>query len=173
MKHISKVKRKMFPKTPKQPIPSESPAEASAGPSSFQPEQNSGPKGRSNLSRQDLDSDLSMLLDEEAGMDSKIALQSRAEEDQELPVSEAGTPGIVLDAPEDGKDPIGELFRSMRLESFLITLRIFPLAKNPGDTKGGEIGPAESSRGTCRWPRGVRCVLTNSSCQDCARGDII
>ncbi|KAF9791870.1 hypothetical protein BJ322DRAFT_1148662 [Thelephora terrestris] len=125
MKHISKVKRKMFPKTPKQPIPSESPAEASAWPSSFQPEQNSGPKGRSNLSRQDLDSDLSMLLDEEAGMDSKIALQSRAEEDQELPVSEAGTPGIVLDAPEDGKDPI---------------------AKNPGDTKGGEIGPAESSR---------------------------
>jgi hypothetical protein len=168
MKHISKVKRKMFPKTPKQPIPSESPAGASAGPSSLQPGQNSGPEGRSNLSRQDLDSDLSVLLDKGAGKESQNALQSRAEEDQELPVSEAGTPGIVLDAPEDGKDPMGELFRSMRLESFLITITIFSLAKNPGDTKGGEIGPAESSRGTCRWPCGVRCVLTNPSCQDCA-----
>ena len=57
MKHISKIKRKIFPKSPKRPISPGTPASAVAGLPGLQPEQNAGSEGGPILSYQDLEVD--------------------------------------------------------------------------------------------------------------------
>ena len=54
MKHISKIKRKIFPKSSKRPVSLGTPASAVAGLPGLQPEQNVGSEGGPNLSYHDL-----------------------------------------------------------------------------------------------------------------------
>ena len=57
MKHLKKIKRKIFPKSPKRPISPGTPASAVAGLPGLQPELNAGSEGGPSLSYKDLEVD--------------------------------------------------------------------------------------------------------------------
>lgn len=112
MKHISKIKRKVFPKSPKQPISPEPLANPAAGSSSLQPEQNAGSEGGLLITiEREISPDLTMVLDKRGSTDLRIVPQGGVTGDkevQEVPAPEAGTPGAVIDDAEDGSNPISE-----------------------------------------------------------------
>lgn len=111
MKYTSNIKRKIFPKTPKRSTSPGTPLSAGAGLPGLGPEQNAGSEGELRLSSQDLGyivPDLTVPLDEGGSIDSRIVLESRAEEDQDLPSLKAGASDGMQSEIEDREGSVGE-----------------------------------------------------------------
>ncbi|KAF9791909.1 hypothetical protein BJ322DRAFT_1026147 [Thelephora terrestris] len=87
MKHLSKIKRKIFSKFPKRPASTGTPPAGSPGP---RHEQNAGSE------------------DDRGSVVSSIVLQGTVARYQEDPTSEGGTSGVTIGGPEDGKNSIVE-----------------------------------------------------------------
>ena len=100
MKHIfKKIKRKVSPKPPSQPIRPEEPADIAAGPHHFRAEVDDVTDGGQNLSYEGLEADpadLTVPPGEGGEMGLQTVFQVRTGGNQELPASGASTLPITI-----------------------------------------------------------------------------